>query len=285
VKAFGCAIICRFLAGNGFFLDVMQKPLTRDEIQRYHRNIQLEGFGLEGQMRLLAARVLVVGLGGLGSPALLYLAAAGVGTIGAVDGDRVELSNLQRQILHGDGDVGRPKTLSAFETIRRQSSQVQIRQYDYHLTANNVAETLAPYDFVIEATDNFASKFLVNDACVRLRKPFSHAAVSGYFGQTMTVVPGKGPCYRCVFGEAPQSDALTVLDDEGTLGTVPGVMGTLQATEAIKHLLGLGPSLVGRLLTWDAWAQSFREVPLPPEPTCAVCKNLFQNLRHSCTGL
>jgi molybdopterin-synthase adenylyltransferase len=264
--------IGRFLMGNGFFMDIMQSALTDDETERYCRNIRLKGFGVAGQMRLRSARVLIVGLGGLGSPALFYLAAAGVGHIGIVDGDRVEPSNLQRQILHGDLDVGRSKTTSAVETIRRRYGHVQLTPYDYRLTETNIAETLAPYDFVVEATDNFESKFLLNDACVRLGRPYSHAAVSGYYGQTMTVVPGKGPCYRCVFGEVPSSGAVKGPEEEGILGTVPGVIGTIQATEVIKHILGVGQLLVGRLLTWDAWTQSFREVLLPPKPSCTVCQ-------------
>jgi molybdopterin/thiamine biosynthesis adenylyltransferase len=258
---------------TAFFMDCMQTALTDDERERYHRNMLLEGFGLTGQKRLRAARVLVIGLGGLGSPALFYLAAAGVGKIGVVDGDRVELSNLQRQILHGDPDVGKAKTMSACETIGRSYPRIQLASHDYRLMAANVAETLAAYDFVIEATDNFESKFLVNDACVRSGKPFSHAAVSGYFGQTMTVVPGKGPCYRCVFGEVLSGGAVKGPDEEGTLGPVAGVMGTIQATEAIKYLVGVGQLLVGRLLTWDAWAQSFREVLLPPQPSCPECRS------------
>jgi molybdopterin-synthase adenylyltransferase len=257
---------------TAFFMDGMQTVLTVSERERYHRNIVLDGFGVAGQMKLRAARVLIVGLGGLGGPALLFLAAAGVGHIGIADGDRVELSNLQRQILYSDLDVGKPKSFSAAETIRRRFGQVELTTYDFRLTETNVAETLVPYDFVVDATDSFESKFLLNDTCVRLRKPYCHGAVSGYYGQTMTVVPGKGPCCRCIFGEVPPSGAVKDLDEEGTLGTVPGVIGAIQATEAIKHIVGAGRTLVARLLTWDAWTQSFREVLLPPKPSCAVCQ-------------
>jgi molybdopterin-synthase adenylyltransferase len=248
--------------------------LTGDEQARYQRNLMLEGFGPEGQLKLRGARVLVVGLGGLGSPAVLYLAAAGVGEIGLVDGDRVELSNLQRQILHGDEDVGRLKTSSAAESIGRRYRRARLEVFADRLTERNVVEVLTPYDFVIEATDNFESKFLVNDACVRLGKPFSHAAVSGYHGQAMTVVPGAGPCYRCIFGEVPPAYAVRGPEEEGTLGTVPGVMGAIQATEAIKYLVGIGRLLVGRLLTWDALSATPREVLLPPEPSCTLCRTL-----------
>jgi molybdopterin-synthase adenylyltransferase len=255
-------------------MDKPRGPLTEEEQARYQRNLLLEGFGPEGQLKLRRARVLVVGLGGLGSPAVYYLAAAGVGEIGLVDGDRVELSNLQRQILHGDGDVGRRKTTSAAESIGRRYRHVRLTICEDRLTQRNAVELLTPYNFVIEATDNFESKFLVNDVCVRLGKPFSHAAVSGYHGQAMTVIPGAGPCYRCIFGEVPPADAVRSPEEEGTLGTVPGVMGAIQATEAIKYLVGVGRLLVGRLLTWDALSSTPREVALPPKPSCTLCRTL-----------
>lgn len=264
----------RFPEEAVFFMDNPGGPLTEDEASRYQRNLLLEGFGPEGQLKLRGARVLVVGLGGLGSPAVLYLAAAGVGQIGLVDGDRVEISNLQRQILYGDEDVGRRKASSAAERIGRRYRNVRLTICEDRLTRRNAVEVLSPYDFIIEATDNFESKFLVNDACIQLGKPFSHAAASGYHGQTMTVIPGAGPCFRCIFGEVPAADAVRSPEEEGTLGTVPGLMGAIQATEAIKYLVGIGRLLVGRLLTWDALSSTPREVLLPPEPSCTLCRTL-----------
>ena len=237
----------------------------------YRRNILLDGVGEEGQRKLLESRVLVVGAGGLGSPALYYLAAAGVGKIGIVDEDRVELSNLQRQILHGRGDVGSLKTQSAGRSLHRLRPDLRIVLHTLRLNEENAQEILQGYDFVIEATDNFESKFLINDACVRLGKPFSHAGILGFCGQTMTVVPGRGPCYRCVFEDVPPAGTVKTTSEIGVLGSVPGVLGAIQATEAVKVLLGLGRLLVGRLLTWDALSMAFREIQLPFEKRCDVC--------------
>lgn len=245
--------------------------LTGLEQELYQRNIRIPEVGEEGQRKLLASRVLIVGLGGLGSPALFYLAACGIGEIGIADGDRVELSNLQRQILHGREDVGIQKTTSAARMAGRLRPDLHLTAYPCTITAANAAEVIAPYDFVIEATDNFTAKFLINDACVRLGKAFSHAGILGMYGQTMTVVPGKGPCVRCVFGEPPLPGAVPTTAEAGVLGTVPGVLGAIQATEAIKYLLNRGRLLVGSLLTWDALSMRFRETPLPPEARCRMC--------------
>ncbi len=245
--------------------------LTDFEKELYHRNIQIPEVGEEGQLKLLASRVLVVGLGGLGSPALFYLAACGIGEIGIADGDRVELSNLQRQILHGREDVGSDKTASAAWSVTRLRPDLRLRTYPRRVTEANAAEIIAPYDFVIEATDNFASKFLISDACVRLGKAYSHAGILVMYGQTMTVVPGKGPCYRCVFGEAPPVGAVPTTGEAGVLGVVAGVLGAIQATEAIKYLLNRGRLLVGSLLTWDALSMTFREIRLPREARCGLC--------------
>ncbi|MBA4422757.1 MAG: adenylyltransferase [Syntrophus sp. (in: bacteria)] len=245
--------------------------LTELERELYHRNIRIPEVGEEGQLKLLRSRVLIVGLGGLGSPALYYLAACGVGEIGIVDGDRVELSNLQRQILHGREDVGREKTASAGRSITRLRPDLRLNPYSCRISEANAEEIVAPYDFVIEATDNFASKFLINDVCVRLGKAFSHAGILGMYGQTMTVVPGKGPCYRCVFSDPPPG-AVPTTQEAGVLGAVPGVLGAIQAAEAIKYLLNCGRLLVGRLLTWDALAMHFREIPLPADMRCVICK-------------
>ena len=246
--------------------------LTELERELYHRNIRIPEVGVEGQLKLLNSRVLIIGLGGLGSPALYYLAACGIGEIGIMDGDRVELSNLQRQILHGWEDVGKAKTVSARRRTTGLRPDLRLISYSCRISEANSEEIIAPYDFVIEATDNFASKFLINDVCVRLGKAFSHAGILGMFGQTMTVVPGKGPCYRCVFGDPPPPGEVPTTQEAGVLGAVPGVLGAIQAAEAIKYLLDCGRLLVGRLLTWDALAMNFREIPLPGEMRCGMCR-------------
>jgi molybdopterin/thiamine biosynthesis adenylyltransferase len=245
--------------------------LTEIEKRIYSRNILLPEIGKAGQLKLLGSRVLVIGLGGLGSPALLYLAAAGVGEIGIVDGDTVDLSNLQRQILHGREDVGRDKTESASSTVSRLNPDVRLNVCKTVLSDQNASEIIKPYDFVIEATDNFPSKFLVNDTCVQLGKPFSHAGVLGAYGQTMTVVPGAGPCFRCIFEEVPRPGTYETPDRTGVLGSVAGVIGGIQATEAIKYLVGIEGLLVGRLLAWDALAMSFREIKISANKDCAAC--------------
>src|SRR5208337_4547551 len=206
---------------------------TLSEIERkiYSRNILIPKIGESGQLKLLESRVLIIGLGGLGSPALFYLAAAGVGNIGAADCDVVDFSNLQRQILHGRKDVGRNKTESAAETILRFNPDVRLETYSA-ISEENIAGTIASYDFVVEATDNFKSKFLINDACVRNGKPFSHAGILGAYGQTMTVVPGQGPCLRCVFPEEPEAGTYETTSEAGVLGSVAGVIGTIQSIEA-----------------------------------------------------
>ncbi len=252
----------------------MVKRKTRlSDFQReyYSRNIVIPEVGEAGQLKLLQSRVLIIGLGGLGSPALFYLAACGIGEIGIADSDRVEVSNLQRQILHGKEDVGKEKTVSAQESVRRLRSDLRLNLYPFRITSANAAETIAPYDFVIEATDNFEAKFLINDACVQQGKPFSHAGILGTYGQAMTVVPGNSPCFRCVFEEVPPPGAVQTTAEVGVLGSVPGVLGAIQATEAIKYLVDCGSLLVGRLLTYDALAMNFREIRLPADRRCKVC--------------
>lgn len=241
-------------------------------MELYRRNILLEGVGEAGQRKLKHSRVLVIGLGGLGSPALFYLAAAGVGEIGIMDGDTVDLSNLQRQILHGRSDVGRMKTASARETISRLRPDLRLDLYPFPISRENAEGIIARYDFIIEATDGFESKFLINDACVLSRKPFSHAGVLGTWGQAMTVVPGEGPCFRCVFEEVPAAGNVDSADRVGVLGSVAGVLGCIQATEAVKYLVGIGRLLQGRMLTWDAMSMDFRVIPLPEDGRCAVCR-------------
>ena len=189
-----------------------------------------------------------------------------------MDGDRVELSNLQRQILHGWEDVGKAKTVSARRRITGFRPGLRLISYSCRISEANSEEIIAPYDFVIEATDNFASKFLINDVCIRLGKAISHAGILGMYGQTMTVVPGNGPCYRCVFGDPPPPGAVPTTQEVGVLGAVPGVLGAIQAAEAIKYLLNCGRLMVGRLLTWDALAMHFREVPLQEDLRCGICR-------------
>ena len=245
--------------------------LTDEQIERYSRHIILKGFGAKGQKRLMAGSVLIVGAGGLGSPAALYLAAAGVGRIGIVDSDVVELSNLQRQVAHSTAGIGMAKADSAAAAIRAINPDVEVVAHNVRLDASNVAETIVPYDFVIEGTDNFPTKFLVNDACVLGGKPFCHGGILRFQGQVMTYVPGEGPCYRCAFKEPPP-DATPSCAQAGVIGAVAGVIGCLQAMEAIKYLSGAGKLLTGRLLVYDAFYGDFDEIELPVrEPNCAVC--------------
>ncbi len=245
---------------------------TNEQLERYSRHIILEEIGAEGQEKLLNAKVLIIGAGGLGSPAAMYLAAAGVGTIGIADADEVDLSNLQRQILHGTPDVGKAKAESAKETMNRMNPDVTVNIYRTFVTADNILDLIRDYDFIIDATDNFPAKFLINDACVMAGKPFSHAGVIRLKGQLMTYVPGEGPCYRCVFRDPPPEDAVPTCRQVGVVGAVAGVIGSLQAMEAMKYIMGKGQLLTGTLLTYDALTMNFRKVPLPKDTSdCPVC--------------
>lgn len=245
---------------------------TDEQFERYSRHLILKGLGVTGQKRLLDAGVLIVGAGGLGSPAALYLAAAGVGRIGLVDGDVVDLSNLQRQIIHTTAGVGTPKVESAAAAIRALNPDVTVETHHTTLGTGNVADLIAPYDLVIDATDNFAAKFLINDACVLAGKPFIHAGVVGFAGQVMDVVPGAGPCYRCIFRDMPAAGEVPSCREAGVLGAVVGVIGSLEATEAVKLIAGVGEPLVARMLTVDALTMNVRRVPLPKRvPDCPVC--------------
>jgi molybdopterin/thiamine biosynthesis adenylyltransferase len=255
---------------------MLSMTLANEQLERYSRNILLKEVGTKGQMKLLNSKVLIVGTGGLGSPAALYLAAAGVGTIGLVDPDVVELSNLQRQIIHSTKDVGRPKVSSGKETINNLNPDVESLTYQEWVSSDNITDIIKDrdYDFLIDATDNFPAKFLINDACVLLQKPFSHAGVSQFYGQTMTYVPSKGPCYRFVFVNSPPVKASPDLTEKGVLGVIPGVIGTIQATEAIKYLLGIGELLTGKLLIFDALDMEFRKVEIAARTNCIVCKQM-----------
>jgi molybdopterin/thiamine biosynthesis adenylyltransferase len=239
--------------------------------QRYSRHILLENIGQKGQLKILEAKVLVVGSGGLGSAVLLYLAAAGVGTIGIVDSDVVELSNLQRQIIHFTEDLGKPKIQSAKEKINKINPHVQVNMHHEFLNSGNILERIRDYDFIIDGTDNFSSKFLINDKCITASKPFSHAGVLGFEGQMMTIVPGQSACFRCVFPEPPPSDIVPSSSQVGILGSLAGMFGTLQATEAIKYIVGEGDLLINRLLICDVFGMNFREVKVKKRLGCQAC--------------
>jgi molybdopterin/thiamine biosynthesis adenylyltransferase len=245
--------------------------LSEEERERYSRQIMLEEIGIAGQEKLQGGKVLIIGAGGLGSPAALYLAAAGVGTIGLADSDVVDLSNLNRQILHGTPDRGTGKVPSAQKRLSALNPHTQVVAYPFMITAENITEIIENYDFILDATDNFDAKFLINDTCVRGKKAFSHGGVLRFRGQTITVLPHASPCYRCIFPESPPEDVALSCSRDGILGVVPGVIGSIQATETIKYLTGAGDLLTGRLLTFDALAMRFREVGISRNPSCPVC--------------
>ncbi len=255
-------------------MEKRDKSLSDTQREVYSRHIPIPEVGPQGQIKLLGSRVLVIGLGGLGSPALYYLAACGIGEIGIVDSDRVELSNLNRQILHGHPDLGREKTRSALQSIRPISPDARIKSYTMRLDESNGPDVIRSYDFVVEATDNFQSKFLINDICVREGKPFTHAGILGMYGQVMTVIPGKGPCYRCVFQDKPRPGKVKTAAEAGVLGSVPGVLGAIQATEAIKYILGIDGLLTSRILTFNAATMSFRDIKLPTDKRCDTCSGV-----------
>ena len=245
--------------------------LNEEQIERYSRHIILPEVGGKGQEKLLAGKALIVGAGGLGCPAALYLAAAGVGTIGIMDGDLVDLSNLQRQIAHAKPDIGKPKALSAAAAMKAINDDVNVRVYQERLTAENAAAILKDYDFVIDGTDNFSSKFLIADACHFAGKAYSHAGILRFDGQTITVIPGKTTCYRCIFNAPPPPGAVPSCSQAGVLGVLAGVMGTIQATEAIKYILGTGDLLTNRLLVYNALKMSFRSAAIERNADCPLC--------------
>ncbi|MDR3437436.1 HesA/MoeB/ThiF family protein [Telmatospirillum sp.] len=244
---------------------------TDDRLTRYSRNILLKDVGVKGQQKLFNAKVLIVGAGGLGSPIALYLAAAGVGTIGIADADTVDLSNLQRQIIHFTPDVGQPKVDSAARKMQSLNPDITVRPYKEYLVADNIRNIIRDYDFVIDGTDSFAAKFLINDACVLDRIPFSHGGILRFQGQTMTVLPGETACYRCVFAAPPPKDAVPTCSQAGILGAVAGMLGTIQAAETLKFITGAGTLLTNTLLTFDAKEMNFRKVPVHRNRRCAVC--------------
>ena len=245
--------------------------LSREELLRYSRHLVLPDVGLEGQRRIKAARVLLIGAGGLGSPAALYLAAAGVGTIGIVDFDVVDASNLQRQVLHGTSVVGKPKLESARARIADLNPNVNVETHDARLTSSNALEILAAYDIVIDGTDNFATRYLVNDACVLLGKPNVYGSIFRFDGQASVFSTADGPCYRCLFPTPPSPGTVPNCAEGGVLGVLPGLVGTIQAAEALKLILGIGDSLAGRLLLVDVLGMTFRTVRVARDPKCPAC--------------
>ncbi|MHC3436541.1 SAMP-activating enzyme E1 [Natrialbaceae archaeon A-gly3] len=246
--------------------------LDATQLDRYSRHVIMDEVGPEGQKRLLEGSALVVGAGGLGSPAIQYLAAAGVGELGIVDDDAVERSNLQRQIVHGDDDVGRPKVDSAADYVESLNPDVDLETYETRLTADNVAEILEGYDIVLDASDNFATRYLLNDYCSLEGVPLSHGAIYRFEGQVTTFEnDGDGPCYRCIFPEAPEPGTVPDCATTGVLGILPGTVGCIQATEVVKYLLGKGETLEGRLLMYDAMEMTFETVEVRQNPDCPVC--------------
>jgi sulfur-carrier protein adenylyltransferase/sulfurtransferase len=245
--------------------------LTPADRERYSRHLVLREIGVAGQEKLKAARVLVIGVGGLGSPSALYLAASGVGTIGVIDCDKVEVSNLQRQVIYDSASVGMPKALAARQRLLALNPHIELVAHQIELRADNVLKLFERYDIVLDGTDRFGSRYLANDACVILRKPLVSAAIHRFEGQAMTYVPGQGPCYRCLFPAPPAEGLVPNCAEAGVLGVLPGVLGTIQATEAIKVIVGAGEPLIGRLLTYDALAMRFEEFRFQRRADCAVC--------------
>ncbi len=250
----------------------MNEPdLTHEQIRRYSRHLIMPEVGLEGQKKLQAATVLLIGVGGLGSPVALYLAAAGIGRIGLVDSDVVEYSNLQRQIIHGTGDIGRPKLHSAHDRILDINPETKVDMFETMIDSSNALQIMGEYDVIIDGTDNFPTRYLTNDACVLLGKPNVYGSIFRFEGQASVFYSKEGPCYRCLFPEPPPPGLVPSCAEGGVLGVLPGVIGTIQATEAVKLILGVGNPLIGRLLLYDALQMSFDQVNLRKDPDCPVC--------------
>lgn len=250
--------------------DLAQVALTPEQVTRYSRHIIMPQVGSIGQRKILASKVLIIGAGGLGSPVALYLALAGVGTIGIVDFDVVDLSNLQRQILHQNDDIGKPKVLSAKETLNAYNPDVNVVTHEVPLHSENALEIIAPYDIVVNGADNFAARYLVNDACVLLKKPLVDGSILLFDGQATVYLPGKG-CYRCLYPHPPPPGLVPSCAEAGVLGALCATIGSIQATEVLKLILGIGDSLHGRLLLYDALAMEMRQVRIRRDPNCVVC--------------
>ena len=247
------------------------KTLSKEQRDRYSRHLLLPEVGVEGQQKLLDAKVLLLGAGGLGSPAALYLAAAGVGTLGIVDDDTVDLSNLQRQVIHTTDRLGEPKVDSAAETIAQINPDVEVVKHQVRLDSSNVIELIEPYDIVVDGLDNFPTRYLLNDASVRLRKPVVSASILGFDGQLSVFKPYEGPCYRCLYPVPPPAELAPSCGANGVIGVLPGTMGLLQATEVVKLILGEGEPLIGRLLLYEALGATFTELKVRRAPECPVC--------------
>jgi molybdopterin/thiamine biosynthesis adenylyltransferase len=245
--------------------------LNDEQIERYSRHILLQDVGGAGQQKIVNAKVLIIGAGGLGAPAALYLAAAGVGTLGIIDGDRVDLSNLQRQVIHFTPDVGKPKVQSAKEKINQLNPDVNVVTYEDVVHAGNILDIIKDYDFILDGTDNFSAKFLINDACVMAGKPYSHGGILRFDGQSMTVIPGETACYRCVFHSPPPKNAVPTCSQAGVLGAIAGMLGTIQATEVLKYIVGFGDLLTNRMLIFNAKTMAFRNAKFNRNPKCGVC--------------
>lgn len=244
---------------------------SKEQIERYSRHIILKEVGGMGQTKLLESKVLLIGAGGLGSPIAVYLAAAGVGTLGIIDDDVVDLSNLQRQILHGTSDIGTPKTKSAQATIAEMNPDVKVIPINERINAENAFQILEQYDLIVDGCDNFQTRYLINDACVMLGKPIVHGSIFQFDGQVTVLYPGKGPCYRCIFPEPPPAGLAPSCQEAGVFGVLPGIIGTIQAVEAIKILLNIGDSLIGTLLLFDALTMSFNRMKLRQDENCPMC--------------
>ncbi|HBR8101615.1 TPA: molybdopterin-synthase adenylyltransferase MoeB [Klebsiella variicola subsp. variicola] len=251
--------------------DDRPSALTHAEIARYSRHLLLPEVGLEGQKRLKAARVLLIGTGGLGAPVALYLAAAGVGKLGIVDFDFVDISNLQRQIIHSTKDINRPKVASAKDKIKAINPEIQVETYNTTLSSKNALEIIREYDLVVDGTDNYPTRYLINDACVLLGKPLVYGSIFQFEGQASVFYAGQGPCYRCLYPEPPPPGLVPSCAEGGVVGVLPGIIGTIQAAEAIKLIVGGSESLIGRLLLFDVWQMKQRELRLERDPGCPVC--------------
>lgn len=244
---------------------------TDEQVKRYSRHIILPEVGGKGQKKMLQSKMLIIGAGGLGSPAAFYLAAAGVGTIGIIDGDVVDLSNLQRQIIHYTPDIDKPKVISAKEKIEAINPDVKVNTYQELLTSKNALELFSEYDVIIDGTDNFSAKFLANDAAVFANKPLVHGGILRFVGQAISIVPHKSACYRCIFNSPPPAGLIPTCQEAGVVGVLAGVIGTIQATEALKLILGIGDPLTNRLMTFDAQKMEFRQIRVKKNPNCPVC--------------
>jgi sulfur-carrier protein adenylyltransferase/sulfurtransferase len=264
------SIIPSVAGGSGVATETLP-ALSADEIKRYSRHLILSEVGMDGQRKLKAAKVLCIGAGGLGSPVAMYLAAAGVGTIGIVDFDTVDVSNLQRQILHGTSDVGRSKLASAKDTLKELNPHVNVITHEVALSSANALELFGGYDVVVDGTDNFPTRYLVNDACVLLGIPNAYGSIFRFEGQASVFATKDGPCYRCLYPEPPPPGLVPSCAEAGVLGILPGLIGTIQATEAVKIILGVGQTLAGRFLIYDAMKMRFRELTLRKDPECPVC--------------